>query len=230
MTQAVEQGGSWRVADPPAPRSQTYTPAQHRRQRARTRLPDTAAGRGSAGQELGRAGQRGQLRVVVFGDLPAGALAQDLDQAEKVQRVEFQPVPQIRVGREARRVRRSWPGRCRQGRSGPRRRRSCSTVPVWNDSTSMADLAVSMTAITSPLRTSSPGLTSHSSTVPSSMSAPRAGMRNSATSAHHLARRGDDPFRLRAAPPPPGAAGRASAPRRCRPARPARRVRRTPAR
>jgi hypothetical protein len=40
-----------------------------------------AAGwRSASGQELDRAGQRGQVRVVVLGDLRAGTLAQNLDE------------------------------------------------------------------------------------------------------------------------------------------------------
>lgn len=54
-----------------------------------------------------------------------------------------------------------------------------STVPVWNDSTSIRALSVSITATVSPLRIRSPGLTSHSATVPDSMSAPSEGITNS---------------------------------------------------
>jgi len=50
------------------------------------RLPGAVTGvRSASGQELDRAVQRGQVRVVVLGDLPAGTLGQDLDEAEEVQ-------------------------------------------------------------------------------------------------------------------------------------------------
>lgn len=60
---------------------------------------------------------------------------------------------------------------------------SCPTVPDSKHSTSMAALSVSTTATTSPLRTRSPGPTSHSCNTPSSMSAPSEGMVNSVISA-----------------------------------------------
>ncbi len=55
-----------------------------------------------------------------------------------------------------------------------------STVASSNDSISIAALAVSTTATMSPRRTWSPGAMRHSTTVPSSMSAPNDGIRNSA--------------------------------------------------
>src|SRR5690349_911298 len=58
-------------------------------------------------------------------------------------------------------------------------------TPVSKTSTSMVAFSVSTTAMMSPRFTTSPGLTSHSMMVPASMSAPSAGMQNSATSAHH---------------------------------------------
>jgi hypothetical protein len=59
---------------------------------------------------------------------------------------------------------------------------SCTSsriVPSSQISTSIADLDVSTTATTSPFFTRSPGLTFHSSSVPSSISAPSEGSLNS---------------------------------------------------
>ena len=53
------------------------------------------------------------------------------------------------------------------------------TTPSSNASISMAAFAVSTTATIWPRRTASPGLTSHSTIVPTSMSAPSEGIRNS---------------------------------------------------
>ena len=68
------------------------------------------------------------------------------------------------------------------------------TTPSSNISTSIAPFCVSTTAITSPFFTRSPGLTSHSTKVPASMSAPSAGIRKSLTTglagSHETARRG----------------------------------------
>ena len=67
------------------------------------------------------------------------------------------------------------------GTTVPGSTRSSETTPLRNVSTSIAALAVSTTATMSPLCTESPGWTSHSSKVPSSMSAPSEGIVNEAT-------------------------------------------------
>ena len=56
---------------------------------------------------------------------------------------------------------------------------SSDTTPGLNTSISIAPFCVSTTAMTSPRLTRSPGFTSHSTSVPASMSAPRDGMRKS---------------------------------------------------
>src|SRR5579875_58821 len=61
------------------------------------------------------------------------------------------------------------------------------TMPFTNTSISIAPFSVSTTAITSPRLMRSPGLTSHCTRVPASMSAPSDGIRNSITFAHHRA-------------------------------------------
>ena len=68
-------------------------------------------------------------------------------------------------------------------------------TPVSKISTSMSALSVSTTATMSPLRTSSPGFTRHSTIVPASMSAPSEGIRNSAT-IHRLAHSRSDASHL----------------------------------
>src|SRR5512138_2050088 len=57
-------------------------------------------------------------------------------------------------------------------------------TPSSKFSTSNSPFCVSTVAITSPRLTRSPGLTSHSTSVPASMSAPRLGMRNSPMGHH----------------------------------------------
>ena len=104
---------------------------------------------------------------------------------------------------------------------------SSSTTPFSKTSTSMSDLSVSTTATMSPRCDRSPGSTRHSTTVPSSMSAPSDGMQKLGhVSSEHAARRRRRCRHL-------GQGGllevrgvRASAPRRCTPARPGRRDRR----
>ena len=68
------------------------------------------------------------------------------------------------------------------GTSVPISTRIRSTVPGSKFSISIAPFCVSTTATMSPRLTGSPGLISHSTSVPASMSAPSDGMRNSATS------------------------------------------------
>ena len=63
--------------------------------------------------------------------------------------------------------------------------RICSICPVSKISISMAPFCVSTTATMSPRFTLSPGFTSHSTSVPASMSAPSEGMRNSTTARPH---------------------------------------------
>src|SRR6266545_3361352 len=82
------------------------------------------------------------------------------------------------------------------GTDWPSGTRSRSMTPDSKHSTSTAALAVSTTATMSPLWTVSPGLISHSTTVPASMSAPSEGIRNSAMSAHRFPRGGDDALHL----------------------------------
>lgn len=67
------------------------------------------------------------------------------------------------------------------GTSVPIEMRSSSIIPDSNTSTSTSLFSVSTSATMSPRRTRSPGFTRHSMTVPTSMSAPRKGMRNSPT-------------------------------------------------
>ena len=87
-------------------------------------------------------------------------------------------------------------GRCpralplRPGRRSRRRRR------FRTPRSSMADFAVSTSAMTWPRWTSSPGFTYHWSKVPFSMSAPSAGMRNSLTSPRSLGSLMSYPSRL----------------------------------
>ena len=108
---------------------------------------------------------------------------------------------------------------------------SCTT-PSCQHSISTAALVVSTTATIWPRVTVSPGLTRHSSRVPSSMSAPRVGITKSIIAGSR--RTGRAPRRRSRPPgagrPVRGVWRRGSAPRRCRPGRSARRVRRTPAR
>src|SRR6056297_2160270 len=84
------------------------------------------------------------------------------------------------------------------GSSLPRSARISWTVPSWKISISIAPFWVSTTATTSPRWTVSPGFTSHSTSLPASMSAPSEGMTKTPISAAHLhAGGGDDPVHLR---------------------------------
>src|SRR5690606_15940589 len=76
------------------------------------------------------------------------------------------------------------------GRRVPGSTSNSNTVPSCQISTSTAAFEVSTTATTWPFFTLSPGLTCHSSSLPSSMSAPSEGSLNS--NIQHLLHRGDD--------------------------------------
>ena len=108
---------------------------------------------------------------------------------------------------------------------------SSCTTPSCQHSISTAALVVSTTATTCPRVTMSPGFTSHSLSVPSSMSAPRAGMTNSniRSSRPPIAPRRRS-CQAAAARLVPGVWRTGSAPRRCTLARSVHRVRRTPPR
>src|SRR3990172_6702018 len=71
-----------------------------------------------------------------------------------------------------------------------------STTPLCQISMSIMALSVPTPPPTSPRVTVSPALTSHSTMVPASMSAPSAGMRNSYMGTHRLARGRHDARRL----------------------------------
>ncbi len=90
-----------------------------------------------------------------------------------------------------RRPDRSSPAACRPAPGRPVPMRISSTTPSSNASISIAAFAVSTTATIWPRFTGSPGSTNHSTIVPTSMSAPSEGIRNSpmAQASPRIARR-----------------------------------------
>jgi hypothetical protein len=142
------------------------------------------------------------------------------------------------AGRDSRMAaRRRWARTVPTGTSAPTGTTISSTTPFSNTSISMADFAVSTSAMTWPRWTSSPGFTYHWSKVPFSMSAPSAGMRKSLKFLRSLGslmscasclESQQEPGRRTVSRPVRGGAGTEWTPQPSRPARRGRPARRRP--